>query len=193
MLYSVNLLPWREQKRQQHRQRFYQLLILAVLVAGGIQYGFGAFIGEQNTIQQQRLNYLKDYNSRLDKQLSRLKLTEQEHQALLQRLSVVESLQQQRNKSTEFMNAIPAMIPEGVYVDKIKMNTLHVELTGISDSMARLATMLDNLEKSPLLEQVEMHSIVHGKQRFGKKFQTFKVSFSIKPSQLANHREGSHG
>ena len=119
MLYSVNLLPWREQKRQQHRHRFYQLLILAVLVAVGIQYGFGAFIGEQNAIQQQRLNYLKDYNSRLDKQLSRLKLTEQEHQALLQRLSVVESLQQQRNKSTEFMNAIPAMIPEGVYVDKI--------------------------------------------------------------------------
>jgi type IV pilus assembly protein PilN len=59
------------------------------------------------------------------------------------------------------------------------MNGVEVEITGISDSTARLATMLDSLEKSSQLTNVEMHSIVHGKARFGKKYQTFKVSFEL--------------
>ncbi|GAL15063.1 type IV pilus biogenesis protein PilN [Vibrio astriarenae] len=59
------------------------------------------------------------------------------------------------------------------------MNGVLVEVTGISDSTARLATMLDSLEKSPQLNNVEMHSIVHDKPRFGKKYQTFKVSFEL--------------
>ncbi|QSA19091.1 PilN domain-containing protein, partial [Vibrio furnissii] len=71
---------------------------------------------------------------------------------------------------------MPQLIPEGVYVDKIKMNGQEIELSGISDSTARLATMLDNLEKSDQLSEVGMHSIVAGNRRFGKQFQSFKVS-----------------
>jgi len=104
-------------------------------------------------------------------------VTEQEHKALLTRLNIVESLQQKRNKTTEFMNLMPQLIPEGVYVDKIKMNGEEIEISGISDSTARLATMLDNLEKSTQLSEVGMHSIVSGNRRFGKQFQSFKVSF----------------
>ncbi len=56
-------------------------------------------------------------------------------------------------------------------------------MSGISDSTARLATMLDNLEKSPQLSEVGMHSIVSGNRRFGKQFQSFKVSFLFHASE----------
>ncbi|WP_252589896.1 PilN domain-containing protein, partial [Enterobacter sp. JH8] len=85
---------------------------------------------------------------------------EQEHKAILTRLGVVESLQLGRNKTTDFMNLMPELIPEGVYVDKIKMNGQEIEMEGISDSTSRLATMLDNLERSRSLKGVEMHSII---------------------------------
>lgn len=119
----------------------------------------------------------------LDRKIEALKKVEQEHKALLTRLAVVEKLQMKRNKPTDFMNLLPPLIPEGVYVDKIKMNGTHIRLSGISDTTSRLATMLDNLESSPLVGNVEMHSIVHGKRRFGKKFQTFNVSFSFIPAK----------
>ncbi|MBN8124836.1 PilN domain-containing protein, partial [Vibrio vulnificus] len=76
----------------------------------------------QTQVQQQRLDFLNQHIRDLDNQIAALKVTEQEHKALLTRLSVVESLQQKRNKTTEFMNLMPQLIPEGVYVDKIKMN-----------------------------------------------------------------------
>lgn len=180
MLYRINLLPWRENQREEHRRRFISLVALGMLVAIGIQWGIGKFFEYQQDQQQERLDYLTHYIAELDQRIEAMKIAEQEHSKILERLKVVEGLQNGRNKTTEFMNLMPAVIPEGVYVDKIKMNDLEIEISGISDSTPKLATMLDNMERSAKLNDVEMHSIVHGKARFGKEFQTFKVSFMFK-------------
>ncbi|EGQ7764490.1 PilN domain-containing protein [Vibrio sp. Vb5032] len=183
MLYRINLLPWRESQREEHRRRFISLVALGMLVAVGIQWGIGKFFEYQQDQQQERLDYLTHYIAELDQRIEAMKIAEQEHSKILERLKVVEGLQNGRNKTTEFMNLMPALIPEGVYVDKIKMNDLEIEISGISDSTPKLATMLDNMERSAKLNDVEMHSIVHGKARFGKEFQTFKVSFMFKVTE----------
>ncbi|EHI5141770.1 TPA: PilN domain-containing protein [Vibrio alginolyticus] len=183
MLYRINLLSWRENQREEHRRRFISLVALGMLVAVGIQWGIGKFFEYQQDQQQERLDYLTHYIAELDQRIEAMKIAEQEHSKILERLKVVEGLQNGRNKTTEFMNLMPAVIPEGVYVDKIKMNDLEIEISGISDSTPKLATMLDNMERSAKLNDVEMHSIVHGKARFGKEFQTFKVSFMFKVTE----------
>ncbi|TXY15926.1 PilN domain-containing protein [Vibrio mimicus] len=179
MLHNINLLPWRDERREAHKRRFLGLVVLGVLMAVLMQFGAGEYLSSQVAKQQERIGYLKQHIFSLDQQIAKLKMAEEEHKALLTRLTVVEQLQQKRNKTTDFMNQMPTLIPEGVYVDKIKMNGHDIEISGISDSTARLATMLDNLEKSAKLGEVEMHEIVSGNKRFGKQFQTFKVSFQI--------------
>lgn len=186
MLHQINLLPWRDEIRAQHKKRFVHLVILGVIIALGGQWAVGNYFHDQKAKQQARLNYLNQYIAELDRQIKSLKVAEQEHKAILTRLDVVESLQLGRNKTTDFMNLMPELIPEGVYVDKIKMNGQEIEMSGISDSTARLATMLDNLERSDSLKGVEMHSIVHNRKRFNKEFQTFKVSFVFSPVSLEN-------
>ncbi|NMT56395.1 pilus assembly protein PilN, partial [Vibrio parahaemolyticus] len=108
----------------------------------------GKFFEYQQDQQQDRLDYLTHYIAELDQRIEAMKIAEQEHSKILERLKVVEGLQNGRNKTTEFMNLMPAVIPEGVYVDKIKMNDLEIEISGISDSTPKLATMLDNMERS---------------------------------------------
>ncbi|MCG9702406.1 PilN domain-containing protein [Vibrio natriegens] len=191
MLHRINLLPWRENQREEHRRRFVGMFILGLFCAVGIQWGIGKFYEIQQDQQQDRLDYLTHYITELDQRIEAMKIAEQEHSKILERLKVVEGLQNGRNKTTEFMNLMPAVIPEGVYVDKIKMNDLEIEIAGISDSTPRLATMLDNMERSAKLLDVEMHSIVHGKERFGKEFQTFKVSFMFKA--VEPEEGGQHG
>lgn len=191
MLYRINLLPWRDNQREEHRRRFVGLIVLGLFVAVGIQWSIGKFYEYQQDQQQARLDYLTHYIAELDQRIEAMKIAEQEHSKILERLKVVEGLQNGRNKTTEFMNLMPAVIPEGVYVDKIEMNDLEIEISGISDSTPRLATMLDNMERSAKLLDVEMHSIVHGKARFGKEFQTFKVSFIFKAVETVE--VGQHG
>ncbi|QLK45700.1 pilus assembly protein PilN [Vibrio owensii] len=184
MLHHINLLAWRENQREEHRRRFIGLIVLGAIAALGVQWGIGKYYQYQQDQQQQRLDYLAHYISQLDKRIEAMKIAEQEHGKILERLKIVEGLQNGRNKTTEFMNLMPSVIPEGVYVDKIKMNDYEIEISGISDSTPRLATMLDNMERSAKLLDVEMHSIVHGKARFGKEFQTFKVSFMFKGTSI---------
>ncbi|WP_394128456.1 PilN domain-containing protein [Vibrio hepatarius] len=184
MRHNINLLPWREQLRRRHKQRFFGLIIAVLSITVLSQWFAGHYLFSQAQLQQSRLTYLNDYISQLDRRISQLKGLEQDHKALLTRLQVVEQLQQLRNKTTDFMNALPSFIPQGVYVDKINMNGQQIQISGISETTSRLATMLDKLETSQLLSNIEMHSIVHGQTRFGKKFQTFNVSFAFRsPSQ----------
>jgi type IV pilus assembly protein PilN len=193
MLHQINLLPWRDEIRAQHKRRFVYLVILGGLIAVAGQWALGHYFRDQQAKQQSRLSYLKQYITQLDRQIESLKIAEQDHKVILARLDVVESLQLGRNKITDFMNLMPELIPEGVYVDKIKMNGQEIEMSGISDSTARLAIMLDRLERSQSLKSVEMHSIVHNRKRFNKEFQTFKVSFVFSPVSLksttANRKE----
>ena len=191
MLYHINLLAWRENQREEHRRRFIGLILLGAIAALGVQWGIGKYYQYQQDQQQQRLDYLAHYISQLDKRIEAMKIAEQEHSKILERLKTVEGLQNGRNKTTEFMNLMPSVIPEGVYVDKIKMNDYEIEISGISDSTSRLATMLDNMERSAKLLDVDMHSIVHGKARFGKEFQTFKVSFMLKDASIKGGKQ--HG
>lgn len=184
MLHDINLLPWREEKRQEYKQRFYGMVVLGVLVAIGLQWFGSLYIDHLKTQQKARNQQLQAYVQELDKQLINLKAIEAKHKSILTRLRLVESLQNERNKTTDFMNLMPELVPEGVYVDKMKMNGRDVEIGGISDSTARLATMLDNFENSAWLMNIEMHSIVSGKVVFGKKFQTFKVSFRFESKPL---------
>ncbi|MBE4618747.1 PilN domain-containing protein [Vibrio navarrensis] len=195
MKHTINLLPWREYQREEHRRRFVGVLILGVLIAVAIQWGIGQYVSYQQRLQQDRLNYLNHYIAQLDQRIQAMKIAKEEHGQILARLKVVESLQAQRNNTTELMNLMANVIPEGVYVDKIKMSDQEVEMAGISDSTARLATMLDNLERSEAIYDVEMHSIVHGKERFGKAFQTFTVSFmfGVKPQPVPALTEANHG
>ncbi|MDA0149451.1 PilN domain-containing protein [Vibrio sp. LaRot3] len=192
MLHNVNLLPWREQQRKAHQQRFFGLVVLTLLVTFFIQWSFGFYVDRQKVAQQQRLDFLNRHIVQLDKQLVELNRIEKEHQSLLTRLQVVEELQEQRNKTTQFMNLMPQLIPEGVYIDKIKMNGHQIDMSGISDTTSRLATMLDKLENSAELSEVEMHSIIHDKPRFGQKYQTFSVSFYFTPNP-SEVEEENHG
>lgn len=183
MLHDINLLPWREEKRQQYKQRFYGMVVLGILAASMLQWFASVYIDHLKEQQKSRNQQLQAYITKLDKELVNLKQIEAKHKSILTRLRLVESLQNQRNKTTDFMNLMPELVPEGVYVDKIKMSGRDVEMAGVSDSTSRLATMLDNFENSTWLVDVEMHSIISGKVLFGKKFQSFKLSFRFEQQQ----------
>lgn len=179
MLHRINLLPWREQQRKAHKQRFFRSIVGCLMITAAIQWGAGLYIERQKQRQHQRLAFLQVHMDRLDITTQKMEALEKEYHALLARLKVVEGLQTQRNKTTELMNLLATLVPDGVYIDTIKMSHQQINITGISDTTSRLATMLERFENSIWLDEVAMHSIVHNKPRFGEKFQSFSVSFDF--------------
>ncbi|MEK6214356.1 MAG: pilus assembly protein PilN, partial [Vibrio fluvialis] len=83
MLHNINLIPWREAQREAHKRRFVGLCVLVLMVALGVQWGAGFYLDQQTQAQQQRLAFLNQHIRQLDAQIAELKVTEQEHKALL--------------------------------------------------------------------------------------------------------------
>lgn len=78
---------------------FLGLVTLGVLLAVLMQFAAGEYLGGQMALQQERIGYLQQHIFSLDQQIAKLKIAEEEHKALLTRLTVVEQLQQKRNKN----------------------------------------------------------------------------------------------
>lgn len=176
---NINFTPWRETRRAHYRQCFFFALVLMVSFSILTQWLAGYYLTKQQSIQLSRNAEIQAHIHYLDQQIRSLDKAKANHKSIVNRLGSVETLQHNRNKVTQFMNLLPTLVPEGVYVDKIDMNGLEVEINGISDSTADLATMLDKLERSNSVEEIEIHSIVSGQHLFGQLFKTFKVSFVL--------------
>ena len=190
MPHKINLLSWREEQRERHKKRFAINIMFGIVVALALQWLAGYYIDYQQRLQHERLDHLNTHIAKLDRKIRLLSEVEAEHKSILTKLAKVEELQNSRNKTTEFMNLMPELVPDGVYVDKIKMSGVELEITGISDSTARLATMLDNFESSDSITDVDMHSIVNGDKRFGRNFQNFSMSFRfISSVKVAQHQK----
>jgi type IV pilus assembly protein PilN len=165
------------------------LLGSGLLVAALLQYGAARYFDYQQGRQQVRNQRLNQQITLLDSKIRELAQAQEARQSLLMRLEQVELLQNARNKTTELMNLLPTLVPTGVYIDKVKLDGYQLELAGISDSTVYLATMLKNFEHSAQMLEMDIYEIVHGEARFGKQFQTFRVSLRFEP---ASYESASH-
>lgn len=185
---NINLLPWRELQRKARRQRFACLCLATLMVVLGTLWGGGWYVDRLIAMQEHRLDFLRQSLNPMDEKQATLTLISGGRDDLLARLKRIESLQRKRNRTTQLMSLMGEWIPEGIYIDNMTMNDGQVEIRGSSDSTSRLMTMLNNLETSDQLSDVNMHSIASGERRADEPFQHFTVSFQFHTrSELAHN------
>ncbi|WP_299016869.1 PilN domain-containing protein [uncultured Photobacterium sp.] len=179
MIDKVNLLPWRDEKRKLHRQRFFSLLVGALLVSALLQWGVATYTEQQKMVQVIRNQQLRQEISILEKKLELLPDLDRNREALKQRLGVIAEIQQERNRVTHLLSMLPSLVPQGVYLDDVVMTSDRIAVKGIGDSNGRLATLLSNAEVSLWLKDVTMHSIVATKGEKEQDLTTFRASFTM--------------
>ncbi|WP_407331603.1 PilN domain-containing protein [Enterovibrio sp. 27052020O] len=160
MIVSINLLPWREIERRATRRRFFHKMAIAVVVVI-------ACVGMSRWVIAQQLNIQETRNARLQTEINSLNSTlrafakrEIERDTLQRRLTLVNSLQKQRNNTTKLFNLLPQITPDGVVLDKVSMTSGKVSIQGRSRSNAQLASFLALLENDMGADNVQIHSII---------------------------------
>jgi len=95
---KINLLPWREERRQQQTKEFYLLLAiaagLALLLFGLAYYYFDQSIKFQN----QRNSFLTAETAKLDEKIKEIEGLEAQKASLIARQEVIEELQANRTQ-----------------------------------------------------------------------------------------------
>ena len=148
----VNLLPHREIKRKQQQQQFFIALGIFAAIGIGI-WGIGHYVWEEQLENQVNRNkYLQAEIEKLDKQIAEIQKLKDQTASLLARKRVVETLQGTRSEVVHLLDQLVRQLPDGVYLRSIKQAGTKVTINGLTQSQARVSTLMRNLESSPQLE-----------------------------------------
>lgn len=180
----INLLPHREEKRKQRKAAFFRMLALAGIAGLGIVVAVGGIIAAKISAQEQRNNFIKAENTKLDAQIKEISTLKQEIDALKARQQAVEDLQSDRNQPVYLMDELVKQVPEGIYLRAFKQDNQRVVVSGYAHSNERVSEMLRNMNgKSPWLERpdlIEIRSATVGQGKEQKRVFDFTVNVGIK-------------
>lgn len=180
----INLLPHREEKRKQRKKAFITMLVLSAILGGAVVLAVGGVIATKIANQNQRNEFIKAENAKLDVQIKEVSTLKQEIEALKARQQAVEDLQGDRNQPVYLMDELVQQVPEGIYLREFKQDAQRVAIQGYAQSNERVSEFLRNLSNnSPWLERpdlIEIKATGLGQGKDAKKVFDFTINVGIK-------------
>ncbi len=155
----INLLPWREARRAAQRKHIAMLAGMVAVLGIAVIILVHGLLAAQIAFQNDRNEFLKKENARLDTEISEIKKLKDEIAALLARKQVIERLQSDRAQAVYLLDQLVRQVPDGIYLRSIKQQGQKVNLVGYSQSNARVSTLMRNLASSPYLENPDLVEI----------------------------------
>jgi type IV pilus assembly protein PilN len=180
----VNLLPHREARRKASRRQLVVMAVMVVVVGIALAALVHGVIAGYVAVQNDRNEFLKRENAKLDKEIAEIKKLKDEIAALLARKQIIETLQNDRSRAVNLLEALVRRTPDGVYIKSLKQTGLRVNVTGYAQSNARVSAFMRNLQGSEVLENsATSPQLVEIKASNvnNKRLSEFNLSFSMKP------------
>lgn len=176
---GINLLPWREARRKAHNLQFFTRMGMIAGLAASIILLVHGYYATRISNQTERNTFLKNENTKLDKEIEEIKKLKEEIQALLARKQVIETLQADRAQTVYLLEQLARQTPDGVVLRSINQTGSKVNLTGYAQSNARVSTLMRNIEASPYLESPELVEIKAASVK-NKRLSEFIMNVSIR-------------
>lgn len=164
MATRINLLDWRGERRARLKKQFLGLLGLGLLASVAV-VGL-AYLSMLQAVdsQQGRNKFLTAQIAELDEQIKEIQALEKTKQELLQRMRVIEQLQQSRSATVHFFDEIVNSLPDGIYLTSIRQTGQNVSILGVAESSGRVSTYLKNLDSSPWFKDPKLVVIKTGEK-----------------------------
>ena len=146
-----NLLPWREQLREERKQQFLVTLVGVLIVAGGL-----VFLGDQylnNQIEQQnaRNAFISKEISALDSRIKEISELKTRRQQLVERMKIIQDLQGNRPIAARVFDQLVRTLPDGVYFTDVKMVGQSISIDGAAESNNLVSSLMRNQDGSDWL------------------------------------------
>ena len=144
----INLLPWREEQRQEQTRQFATVTALSLLLTAAVIFMVHVTIDGQINHQKHRNTMLQNEITRLDVALKQIEELEETKEQLLPRMDVIQSLQQRRPQIVHLFDDFVRTVPEGIFLTEIKQKGDELTIKGIAESNGRVSAYMRNIDAS---------------------------------------------
>lgn len=156
----INLLPWREQLREERKQRFLVALGGTLAIAAGLVFLAGQYLDGAIGQQSARNDFIKKEIAVLDERIKAIKELKERRAQLLERMKIIQDLQGNRPVIGHVFDQLVRTLPDGVYFTELTRAEKIISITGAAESNNRVSGLMRNLDASewlvnPVLTEVK--------------------------------------
>ena len=145
---QINLLPWREQYRDEQKRQFFVVLAGSVVAAIAIVVLMHLMIATRISRQLAINEFLRQEIVSLDKQIEEIKNIKEQKNHLIARMEMIQHLQLNRPLVVRLFDELVQIIPEGIHINDVKKEGPKITLTGYAESNTRVSELMRNIEAS---------------------------------------------
>ncbi len=148
----INLLPWREEKRQEQKKQFGVLAMLMIFLGAAVVGLIHIQMATKIDYQLSRNKFMSTEIVKLDDQIAEIRDLKKVRRSLLERMEVIQALQSSRPSIVHLFTEIVSTVPNGVYLRTLTQKGDNLEMKGEAESNARVSTYMRNLSNSDWLK-----------------------------------------
>lgn len=149
----INLLPWREELRQERQKQFLAMLIAGFIFAAVILFGIILFADSLLDEQKSRNSFLQKEIAVLDLKIREISTLAEAREKLVARMQVIEQLQLSRPKVVKVFDSLVRTMPEGIHLDKVSRQASMLTLSGVAQSNARVSVLMRKIDANQEFEE----------------------------------------
>lgn len=184
---NINLLPWREEQRNERTRQFASITAFSVILTLAIIALVHVTISGQINHQKKRNAILENEITQLDIALKEIEGLEETKAKLLSRMDIIQSLQQKRPQIVRLFDEIVRTVPEGIYLTGIKQVGEKITINGVAESNGRVSAYMRNINASDWMSTPKL-MVIESKKK------TLRSSdFILTTSQSSPRKEGEEG
>ena len=174
-LTQINLLPWREELRQEQKKQFGLMagmtLVLSAAIVGLIHFQMQAKIDYQLS----RNRFLSQEIAKLDEEIKEIAELQKVRRSLIERMEVIQDLQASRPSIVHLFSEIVSTVPNGVYLQTLAQTGSNLLINGEAESNARVSTYMRNLSASDWLKEPNL-TVIEVEDKTVNRISTFTLT-----------------
>ena len=157
---KINLLPWRDELREQKKKQFVAVCVGVALVAL-VSVLLAWFYFDHKLEDQEQANQLvTSTNQNLDTQLKTLDGLQERRNAIIERMKLIQGLQGQRPVIVRLVDELVRVVPAQMYITKFSRAGDKFTIEGKAESPNTVAEFLRGLEASEWYRNAFMNSFL---------------------------------
>jgi type IV pilus assembly protein PilN len=153
ILTRINLLPWREELRQEQKKEFAITVGVTCAIAAVIVGLLHIQMQGKIDYQLSRNKYLENEIAKVDKEITEIKELQKIRRSLVERMEVIQDLQVSRPSIVHLFTELVSTVPNGVYLESLNQTGSNLVINGQAESNARVSTYMRNLAASDWLKE----------------------------------------
>ena len=159
---GINLLPWREERqRLQQRRTIIGSAVIGVAAAVFVAAVWWYF-SEEIAFQKQRNRYLSSEIKKTEAQLLEIDNIKERKEELINRMTVIYDLQEDRVRVVRSLDEFVRMIPEGVFFVSLDRDSEGFQMEGIAQSNSQVSALMVRLNESESFSDSNLEMINAG-------------------------------